>query len=73
MSLDGNTTRAAGEHRMHGIGGISNKDMALTQIALIGYPLTMPKIIGIRITPKKEEALIHLWRVIGYMMGIPNR
>jgi len=47
--------------------------MALTQFAFIGYVLTAPKSVGLRNTLEEEKAFIHLWRVVGYMLGIPDR
>jgi len=55
------------------IGGIYQRDMALTQFVFLGYILTTPKSIGLRNTLEEEEAFIHLWRVVGYMLGIPDR
>ncbi|EZA56101.1 uncharacterized protein LOC105278583 [Ooceraea biroi] len=55
------------------IGGIYQKDMAFTQFSFIGYILTMAETFGIRSTPEEEEAFVHMWRVIGYMLGIPDR
>lgn len=47
--------------------------MAFTQFAFMGYVLIKPKSIGLRNKPEEEEAFIHFWRVIGYMLGIPDR
>ncbi|XP_072752495.1 uncharacterized protein [Anoplolepis gracilipes] len=55
------------------VGGIYQKDLALTQFAFLGYVLLTPKSIGIRIKPEEEEAFIHFWRVVGYMLGIPDK
>ncbi|KAM0727275.1 hypothetical protein ACS0PU_006607 [Formica fusca] len=55
------------------IGGIYQRDMAFTQFAFMGYVLIKPKSIGLRNKPEEEEAFIHFWRVIGYMLGIPDR
>ncbi|XP_025270737.1 uncharacterized protein LOC105253868 isoform X1 [Camponotus floridanus] len=55
------------------IGGIYEKNMALTQFAFVGYVLTAPKSVGLRNTLEEEEAFIHLWRVVGYMLGIPDK
>jgi hypothetical protein len=56
-----------------GVGGIYQRDMAITQFAFIGYMLISPKSIGLNITPQEEEAFNHFWRVIGHMLGIPDR
>lgn len=55
------------------IGGIYQTDLALTQFAFVGYVFIAPKFIGLLNKPEKEEAFNHLWRVIGYMLGIPDR
>lgn len=55
------------------IGGIYQRDMAITQFAFIGYMLLTPKSIGLRNKPEEEEAFIHFWRVIGHMLQIPDR
>ncbi|CAH0550651.1 unnamed protein product [Brassicogethes aeneus] len=57
-----------------GLGNITQKDMALTQFGFIGMALTQKEKIGIFHTkPEEWEALIHVWRVIGYLMGIEDR
>ncbi|XP_018403067.1 PREDICTED: uncharacterized protein LOC108779990 [Cyphomyrmex costatus] len=56
-----------------GIGGIYQRDMAITQFAFIGYVLIAPKSIGLCIKPQEEEALNHFWRVMGHMLEIPDR
>lgn len=55
------------------VGGIYQKDMALTQFAFVGYVFIAPISIGLRNKPEEEEAFNHFWRVIGYMLGIPDR
>ncbi|XP_071554087.1 uncharacterized protein [Temnothorax nylanderi] len=56
-----------------GVGGIYQRDMAITQFAFIGYVLIAPKSIGLCNKPQEEEALNHFWRVIGHMLQIPDR
>ncbi|XP_029167043.1 LOW QUALITY PROTEIN: uncharacterized protein LOC114937647 [Nylanderia fulva] len=55
------------------VGGIYQKDMALTQFAFLGYVFIAPKSIGLLNKPEEDEALNHFWRVVGYMLGIPDR
>jgi len=55
------------------VGEIYQRDMAFTQFAFIGYVFIAAKSIGLRIKPKEKEALNHFWRVIGYMLGIPDQ
>lgn len=55
------------------VGGIHQRDMAITQFAFIGYMLLVPKSIGLYNKSQEEEAFIHFWRVIGHMLQIPDR
>lgn len=55
------------------VGGIYQRDMAITQFAFIGYILIAPKSIGLRNKPQEEEGFNHFWRVIGHMLQIPDR
>lgn len=56
-----------------GIGGIYNRDMAITQFAFIGYAFITPKSVGLQCTEEECEALNHFWRVMGHMLEIPDR
>lgn len=56
-----------------GIGGIYQRDMAITQFAFVGYVLIAPQSIGLCNKPQEEEAFNHFWRVIGHMLGISDR
>ncbi|KAJ8944699.1 hypothetical protein NQ314_009406 [Rhamnusium bicolor] len=59
---------SAGLHR------ISQKDMALTQFGFMGISLVRSKKVGIHEASDEEwEAFLHVWRVIGYLMGIEDR
>ncbi|XP_032687054.1 uncharacterized protein LOC116851596 [Odontomachus brunneus] len=53
--------------------GIYQRDMVLTQVAAIGYIFVMPEVFGLRIKPEEEMAMIHVWRVMGRMLEIPDR
>ncbi|XP_012227321.1 uncharacterized protein [Linepithema humile] len=55
------------------VGDIHQRDMALTQFAFVGYVFIAAKSIGLHNKPEEEEAFNHFWRVIGYMLGIPDR
>jgi hypothetical protein len=55
----------------HGI--ISQKDMALTQFTFMGFMLLNPKMFGIVGSIEQFEAFNHLWRVLGYLLGIQER
>ncbi|CAL1688201.1 unnamed protein product [Lasius platythorax] len=56
-----------------GVGPIYQRDMALTQFSFVGYIFIMPEVFGLCSKPEEAEALNHFWRVIGYMLGIPDR
>lgn len=56
-----------------GLKGILQKDMALTQCALIAYIFIVTGSFGLCNKLKEEEGFNHFWRVIGYMIGIPDR
>ncbi|KAJ8963283.1 hypothetical protein NQ318_018750 [Aromia moschata] len=57
-----------------GLVGITQKDMALTQFGFMGIALTRSKYIGIHEGTEEEwRAFLHVWRVVGYLMGIEDR
>lgn len=56
-----------------GVGPIYQRDMVFTQLSFVGYILMMPTYFGIRSEPIEDEAFNHFWRVIGYMLGIPDK
>lgn len=59
---------------MVGLNRITQKDMALTQFGFMGYALARPKEIGIYNATREElESLIHIWRVVGYILGMEDR
>lgn len=49
---------------------ITQRDMALTQFGFLGFLVLKPRMLGLPDTPDVMEPLIHLWRVVGYLMGI---
>ncbi|XP_068232748.1 uncharacterized protein [Palaemon carinicauda] len=51
----------------------SQVDMVVTQWAFFGLALTHGQQLGMKATRTDEEALIHFWRTIGYLMGIEDR
>lgn len=55
-----------------GIGIISQKDMALTQFAFMGFFVLKPKELGLQYEEKDLDAFCHFWRVLGYMLGIKD-
>jgi hypothetical protein len=57
-----------------GLGRFSQKDMALTQFGFMGYALAMREKIGLHgATNEDLQGLVHVWRVIGYVMGVEDR
>lgn len=57
-----------------GFSRISQKDMALTQFGFMGFSMTRAHLLGIHYATKEElEALVHIWRVVGYTLGIEDR
>ncbi|XP_018563854.1 uncharacterized protein LOC108905468 [Anoplophora glabripennis] len=57
-----------------GMNRITQKDMAIGQFAFLGISLCRSKTLGIHKTSNQEwEAFIHVWRVIGYLIGIEDR
>lgn len=55
-----------------GIGIISQKDMALTQFAFMGFFVLKCKELGVQYEEKDLDAFCHFWRVLGYMLGIKD-
>ena len=56
-----------------GLGRITQLDMALTQFGFIGFSLLCPEQLGIKATEEDFEGLVHLWHVIGYLLGMDDR
>jgi len=57
-----------------GLNRISQKDMALTQFGFMGYQVVRSKQLGVYYSTEEEwKAFIHLWRVVGYILGIEDR
>lgn len=54
-------------------GFINQRDMALTQFGFIGFIILKPHKLGIQISNKDMEAIVHFWRVIGYLIGIDDK
>lgn len=48
--------------------------MALTQFGFMGFAVCRTKLVGIYGADEKDlEDFIHVWRVIGHVMGIEER
>ncbi|KAJ8974970.1 hypothetical protein NQ317_004807 [Molorchus minor] len=56
------------------LGEITQKDMALTQFGFMGFALVRSKMVGIHEASEEEwKAFLHVWRVVGYVLGIEDR
>jgi len=53
--------------------GITQKDMVLTQFGFIGYVLVCSKKLGLPDDSDGKNGFNHMWRVLGHLLGIPNR
>ena len=52
---------------------ISQYDMALVQSGFVGAVIMYPRHLGIDCTKEELEDYIHLWRAVGYALGIQDR
>ncbi|KAK5647737.1 hypothetical protein RI129_002629 [Pyrocoelia pectoralis] len=53
---------------------ILQKDMGITQFGFMGFAVAVPEKVGIHNASKEElESFIHLWRVIGYIIGMDDK
>lgn len=55
------------------VGFINQRDMAITQFGFMGFTLLRYKTIGLRCTADDLDAIVHVWRVLGYMLGIEDQ
>ncbi|XP_067131876.1 uncharacterized protein [Centruroides vittatus] len=51
----------------------SQSGMAATQFAFVGWMIAYPEKIGLYCSKEESECLIHLWRCIGYLLGMDDR
>lgn len=57
-----------------GLGRITQKGMALAQLGFIGHVMALGPKIGIHKASDEElKGFVHLWRVIGYVLGMEER
>ncbi|XP_012254729.2 uncharacterized protein LOC105685326 [Athalia rosae] len=56
-----------------GLDRISQLDMALTQFGFIGFTLLSGDELGVKASAAELEGLVHVWRVIGSVLGIEER
>uniref|UniRef100_A0A0C9PRD0 Mb1430_0 protein n=1 Tax=Fopius arisanus TaxID=64838 RepID=A0A0C9PRD0_9HYME len=59
--------------RNAGIGGITQRDMALTQFGFMGYALIAPEKLALTNEKHEREGLNHFWRIVGHAIGISDR
>jgi hypothetical protein len=52
---------------------INQGDMLATNLAFSVAYMTGMKVLGFRYTQRERDGMIHLWRYIGYLMGIDER
>lgn len=53
---------------------INQRDMALTQFGFMGFALVRSTKVGIHDATEDElKGFIHLWRVVGYVLGIEDK
>ncbi|XP_065085692.1 uncharacterized protein LOC135707738 [Ochlerotatus camptorhynchus] len=60
------------EARNYGI-IISQRDMAVTQFAFLGYVILAPTMVGAQNITEDLDALCHFWRVFGYLLGMEDQ
>jgi len=48
-------------------------DMALAQFGFIGFTVVSGDYLGLKVTYEEMEGIIHLWRVIGNMLGMDDK
>lgn len=48
-------------------------DMALAQFGFMGYIMVSTERLGIKMTYEELEGLVHVWRVIGNMLGMDDK
>lgn len=56
-----------------GVGIISQKDLSLVQMAMVGFAMSDAELCGFHGTPEQFECYNHLWRVIGHLLGIKEK
>src|SRR5699024_5348210 len=52
---------------------INQTDMAATQLAFSVIFMMAVRFLGVPITRKEARAVMHLWRYIGWLMGVDER
>ncbi|XP_021701926.1 uncharacterized protein LOC5577104 isoform X2 [Aedes aegypti] len=52
---------------------VSQKDVAITQFGFVGYVVLNHQKLGVQHSQEGVEGFVHLWRTIGYMLGLEDR
>ncbi|XP_065085603.1 uncharacterized protein LOC135707681 isoform X2 [Ochlerotatus camptorhynchus] len=52
---------------------VSQKDVAITQFGFVGYVVLSHRKLGVQYSREGMEGFIHLWRTIGFMLGLEDR
>ncbi|XP_014220018.1 uncharacterized protein LOC106647946 isoform X2 [Copidosoma floridanum] len=53
--------------------GITQQNMVLTQYGFIGYVLLSANVLALTNEPEEREGINHFWRVVGKLLGIPDK
>ncbi|KAI4490357.1 hypothetical protein M0802_010734 [Mischocyttarus mexicanus] len=56
-----------------GLRKASQADMAYAQFGFIGYILLCTEELGVHVTHEEMDGLVHLWRVIGSILGMEDK
>lgn len=55
------------------VGIISQRDMAITQFGFMGFTVLRHKRLGMNCSQEDLDAVVHMWRVLGYLLGIEDQ
>ncbi|XP_072937254.1 uncharacterized protein [Epargyreus clarus] len=73
-AVRGRHVRAGKAAVAKGQGIVSQRDMALTMMGLVGFAVLKPDKFSIRQNKSGDwEGFVHFWRTVGYMLGVEDR
>lgn len=55
------------------VGIISQRDMAITQFGFMGFILLRHQRMGMKVKQEDLDAIVHMWRVLGHLLGIEDQ
>lgn len=55
------------------VGIISQRDMAITQFGFMGFILLRHQRLGMKVETEDLDAIVHMWRVLGHLLGIEDQ